>query len=73
MADIWTEIYIDIDADEWFDNARFDEKVEMYNLCKEYFVESHSIQEQEFRDKLDELAKRYISLSPEEISIILSL
>ena len=50
MADIWTEIYIDIDADEWFDNARFDEKVEMYNLCKEYFVESHSIQEQEFRE-----------------------
>ena len=73
MAKIWREIYIDVDAEEWFSDSRFDEKVEMYNLCKKYFVESHSIQEQEFRDKLDELAKRYISLSPEEISIILSL
>lgn len=66
------EVYID--AQEWFDSATEDEIKEMFDLCKGHFQDiSTTIQEAEFQAKLRNLQDRYLSLSPEQIQLILSI
>ena len=67
-----------IDAAEWFDGATETEINEMFDLCKEHFQEtvgavSTTLQEAEFQAKLRNLQDRYLSLSPEQIQLILSI
>lgn len=70
------EVYID--AHEWLDSATEDDIKEMFNLCKGHFQNtvgtvSTTIQEAEFQAKLRSLQDRYLSLSPEQIQLILSI
>lgn len=68
------EVYID--PQEWFDNADREDRKEMFNLCKEYAertVGPTTIQESEFQDKLKNLQDSYLSLTPEQIKLIMSL
>lgn len=68
-----------IDPEEWFDNATDKDLEEMYTLCKNHYQRSalkpkpSSIQESEFQDKLKNLQDRYLSLTPEQIKLIMSL
>ena len=71
------EVYID--PQEWFDNADRVDRLEMYELCLEYAkglkknILQTTIQESEFQDKLKNLQDRYLSLTPEQIKLIMSL
>jgi len=67
-----------IDPTEWFDNATEDDIKEMFNLCKGYFQDMTApspttLPEAEFQAKLQNLQDRYLSLSPEQIQLILSI
>jgi len=70
------EVYIN--PQEWFDSATEDDIKEMFGLCKEHIQNtigavSATIQESEFQAKLRNLQDRYLSLSPEQIQLIMSL
>ena len=84
MAYITLSEEVDVTADDWFDEAYESERKEMYELCKEHFAaeevlvrkrgsENVSIIENEFLSKLDELEKRYLSLTTEQINLIMSI
>jgi hypothetical protein len=62
-------IYIDIDAEDWFNSASDHERKEMHLICKDYFeIEEISINEQEFIDILKSIKERYMSLTAEQIN-----
>lgn len=70
------EVYID--AQEWIDGATETEIKEMFELCKGHFQDtvgavSTTIQEAEFQAKLRNLQDRYLSLTPEQIQLIMSI
>jgi hypothetical protein len=77
MASIWTNVEVDVDADEWFSHAYEDERREMYKICKEHFndvkSDKMSLMEAEFNAKLDELSNRYMSLTKEQFDLIMSI
>ena len=88
MAYIWknvdVEVEVDVEPDEWFDEAYDSERKKMYEICKEYFEAEEvlvrkktrtpsTIQEQEFLDKIDELEARYLSLTAEQINLLMSI
>lgn len=80
MATITVQLEDDvyIDAQEWIDGATELEIEEMFDICKKHFTDtvgvvSTTIQEAEFQAKLRNLQDRYLSLSPEQIQLILSI
>ena len=77
MPTIWTNVDVDVDAEEWFSQAYDDERREMYEICKEHFgdvkSDKMSLMEAEFNRKLDELSNRYINLTKEQFDLIMSI
>ena len=79
MASIWTNVDVDVDVDaqEWFDNAYDDERKDMYEICKEHFdgikPNGMSIIEEEFHKKLDQLRNNYINLTKVQLNQLMSI
>lgn len=73
---IHEDVYIS--AREWFDDADEGDIKEMFDLCKGHFqdtvgIVSTTIQEAEFQAKLRNLQDRYLSLTTEQLNLILSV
>jgi len=75
--------YVNVSADDWFDEASDGEREEMLDICKDYFKDdvvmlpvppaANSIMHHQYNEKLDELKSKWYSLPQETINLIMSI